>query len=198
MPHKTHKTAVVLIPPVAVWPPIQTIRRQHDRQVRRWMPHMTLLYPFRPVRELGDAAQRLAEVCRRHVPFEIVLSEFDTFRHRGEQYTLWLNPEPAQPIRRLQADLQRVYPDCDDVARFPNGFQPHLSVGQSRGPAATRELVEALTAEWQRLAFMVEAVHLIAREDSPDDVFEVVYSLTLGSGEITASHGQYDDPKTSH
>ena len=48
MSQKTHTTAAVLIPPEDVWGPIQAIRREHDRQFRRWMPHITLLYPFRP------------------------------------------------------------------------------------------------------------------------------------------------------
>ena len=43
---KTHKTAAVIIPPRDVWGPIQQIRRQHDRKIRRWMPHITLIYPF--------------------------------------------------------------------------------------------------------------------------------------------------------
>jgi 2'-5' RNA ligase superfamily len=51
MEQKTHQTAVVLIPPEAVWPPIQALRQQYDRHVRRWMPHITLLYPFRPREE---------------------------------------------------------------------------------------------------------------------------------------------------
>jgi hypothetical protein len=43
---------LVIIPPEAVWEPIQAIRRRHDRKLRRWMPHITLLYPFRPRSEL--------------------------------------------------------------------------------------------------------------------------------------------------
>ena len=48
---KTHKTAVVIIPPEDVWDPIQKIREKYDRQFRRWMPHITLIYPFRPFEE---------------------------------------------------------------------------------------------------------------------------------------------------
>ena len=51
----THESAIVLIPPQEVWEPIQAIRRVHDRQVRRWMPHVTLLYPFLPGAALAGA-----------------------------------------------------------------------------------------------------------------------------------------------
>jgi len=36
MGHKTYTTAVVLIPPLELWPPIQAIRRAHDRHNVRW------------------------------------------------------------------------------------------------------------------------------------------------------------------
>ena len=54
MPNKTHTTAVVLIPPESVQPPIQAIRSVHDRNFLRWMPHITLLYPFRGTTRLRD------------------------------------------------------------------------------------------------------------------------------------------------
>ena len=43
-----HKTATVIIPPECVWGPIQAIRQKHDSEVGRWMPHVTLTYPFLP------------------------------------------------------------------------------------------------------------------------------------------------------
>ena len=44
----THTTALVTIPPAKSWPSIQAIREEHDRKIRRWMPHITLIYPFLP------------------------------------------------------------------------------------------------------------------------------------------------------
>ncbi len=45
---KTPTSAVVWIPPDSALPTIQAIRRRYDRHLQRWMPHVTLLYPFRP------------------------------------------------------------------------------------------------------------------------------------------------------
>ncbi|MGA1195514.1 MAG: 2'-5' RNA ligase family protein, partial [Candidatus Latescibacterota bacterium] len=45
---KVHQSAVVLSPPQSEWDQIQAIRKKYDRNVRRWMPHITLLYPFYP------------------------------------------------------------------------------------------------------------------------------------------------------
>ena len=57
---KTHKSAVVIIPPEEIWEPIQKIRRLYDRQCHRWMPHITLIYPFRPRSELERAVAVLS------------------------------------------------------------------------------------------------------------------------------------------
>src|SRR5215471_9782927 len=79
MPVKTHHTAVVAIPPPEVWEPIQAIRRQHDRNVRRWMPHITLLYPFMPRAHFGEALPALIEVGKQSAAFQVTLATFQAF-----------------------------------------------------------------------------------------------------------------------
>ena len=56
MHQKTHQTPVVIIPPKEIWASIQSIRQQHDTNYRRWMPHITLIYPFRPKAEFDLVA----------------------------------------------------------------------------------------------------------------------------------------------
>ena len=46
MAQVTYKTGLVTIAQPAAWPPIQAIRAEHDRKLRRWMPHITPIYPF--------------------------------------------------------------------------------------------------------------------------------------------------------
>jgi len=199
MSEKTHTTAVVLIPPEAVWEPIQAIRRAHDRQVRRWMPHVTLLYPFRP-REAFDAlGPALAAACRAVEPFEVTLSAFRHFSHGRRRFTLWLAPEPLEHMRQLQEALWRAVPDYDDVRRHRGGFTPHLSVGQVRGVQTLRELLASLEATWQPLVFRAAEVSLIWRGEPPDDVFRVDRTLPLGSASWAAHkrRGGYGDPPRS-
>jgi hypothetical protein len=52
----THKTALVIIPPVTAWTPIQAIRAKQDPKARRWMPCITLIYLFLRAKEFGRAA----------------------------------------------------------------------------------------------------------------------------------------------
>jgi 2'-5' RNA ligase len=181
MSNKTYTTAVVLIPPPEVWPPIQAIRRQHDRHQVRWvMPHITLLYPFRPRQEFVTLAARFARPCREIEPFMVELAELRFFHHGRGSYTLWLAPEPREGVVQLQAALQSMVTDCDDVTRYPNGFTPHLSVAQVRGQAAMEQLRAALHRTWQPVSFPVQQVSLIWRNAPPDDVFRVSHTVTVG------------------
>jgi 2'-5' RNA ligase len=179
MEAKTYHTAVVLIPPQECWPPIQNIRRAHDRQLHRWMPHITLLYPFRPREDFDRTAVLLEKACQSVRPLEVKLSEFRYFRHGGRSCTMWLAPEPKPSLVGLQADLQAAVPDCDDVSRYPDGFTPHLSLGQTTTKRVD-SLLATLSHSWQTLSFVADRVSLIWREDQPDDVFRVDRTILLG------------------
>jgi 2'-5' RNA ligase len=178
---KTHNTAVVLIPPQEVWAPIQAIRLQHDRHYRRWMPHLTLIYTFRPRSAWPDLIGPFAEVCSTVSPFELRLSGVASFRHRSS-FTLWLAPEPKGPLVALQTALWRLVPDCDDVRQYGSGYTPHLSIGQAHGRENALELIAALQDTWNPCTFWVNEVCLIWRNQPPDDVFRVGERIGLGAG----------------
>jgi 2'-5' RNA ligase len=173
MEQKTFTTAVVLIPPSEVQPAIQAIRQLHDRHFKRWMPHITLLYPFRPRHEFDQLAERLALACQAIEPFQVELAGLRFFRHRRDNFTVWLAPEPKEALVRLQAVVGRAIPDCDDVVRHRDGFTPHLSVGQVHGEPQRHRLQQALQETWQPLAFTAHQISLIWRGEPPDDVFRV-------------------------
>jgi 2'-5' RNA ligase len=170
----------VLIAPQEVWPPIQSIRRQHDRNVRRWMPHITLLYPFAPRAAFTDVVPALAVACADLRPFPVTLARFATFAHGRRGATLYLVPEPTEPLLSLQMTLWEALPTYDDTRRHRDGFTPHLSIGQAPSTGEARTLLELLAADWQPLSFTAAAVHLIWRGEPPDDIFRVAHTLPLG------------------
>jgi 2'-5' RNA ligase len=179
MNNKSYKSAVVVIPPKATWHPIQALRKRYDRGFRRWMPHITLLYPFRPRTEFQAAVAPLAEVGARLAPFEVTLTGFDFFRHGGQSHTLWLRPEPLEALVGLQTALWKVFPDCDEVRRFESGFVPHLSVGQVKGGEQVAQLLAGWERDWRPIRFPVSALSLIWRGEPPDDVFRVGQTIEL-------------------
>ncbi len=180
MPVKTHKTAVVLIPPESTWEPIQALRRRYDRQIRRWMPHITLLYPFRPCADFPGLCPAMALACAERGPFEVRLTEPRYFQHEHERYTLWLAPEPEDLLVELQDALWQLVPECDETRRFARGFTPHLSLGQVRGRLELMQLLDQMREEWRPLSFTADAVSVIRRNDPPNDVFQVERTLPLG------------------
>ena len=179
-PAKTFKTALVAIPPEDLWAPIQRLRRQYDRHYRRWMPHITLIYPFRPASAFEALGPRFASACADVTPFEVNLSRFDLFLHTRRKATLYLVPEPDEALNALQAALMACVPDCGDISLMAGGFKPHLSVGQVHGRDADA-LRTQWQATWQPLVFTLNQVALIWRNDQPDDVFRMGLVVALKS-----------------
>ena len=180
MAEVTYTTALVIIPPASAWPPIQAIRAEHDRKLRRWMPHVTLIYPFLPAEELHRAAGRLTSACAALRPFDLTLASFDSFRHHRDSYTVWLRPEPEGPLLELHEALWGA--TWDGPAPRPpwRRFRPHLSVGQVKGGPAMLRLLDELRRGWQPVRFPVDRISLIRRGDPPDDIFRVACEVPLG------------------
>ncbi len=180
---KTYKTAIVVIPPDHLWGPIQKLRRQHDRHFRRWMPHITLIYPFRPLAAFDQIIPLLEDACRDLDSIQVRLGRFAYFTHSRQRATCYLAPEPAEAFIALHRRLLGAVPDCDDTARFAGGFAPHLSLGQARiGNAAA--LCRRWRAGWHPLSFTLDRFHLIWRNDPPDDIFRIGPVLALGAKAI--------------
>ncbi len=178
---KTYHTAVVVIPPEELWAPIQAIRRLHDCHYRRWMPHITLLYPFRPIEEFTHLREQFQEVLSDFPAFALRLSSFKEFHHGRGSFTLWLAPEPVEPLLNLLKQLEKIVPDCTDTRNFPGGFTPHLSLGQFRGKEHLLSKKQQFKKSWKPIAFVVKEICLIWRNDPPDDVFRIGEKVFLKS-----------------
>jgi uncharacterized protein (UPF0248 family) len=176
-----HRSAVAVIPPEGVWPPIQAIRQLHDRHVGRWMPHLNLLYGFLPEAAFAEAKSVLVEALRDVSPFEVTLDEVRRFQHRSSM-TAWLHPRAAPPgaLEALQAKLEALFPQCrEQSSTSAGGFTPHLSIAQ----LGKEEDAEARMSEWQRLlpiTFWIREIHLISRRE--DEPFSIRHTLPLAGG----------------
>jgi 2'-5' RNA ligase len=173
----TYTTAIVVIPPEESWAAIQAIRQQHDRKYRRWMPHITMVYPFRPMDDFPMLHEPLAAAVARLPAFDVTLAEFKTFRHRRDN-TIWLKPEPHEPLVELHEVLWKT---CLGGPGSSGGgrFQPHLSVGRVQGKDKMLRLVEELQTAWKPVKFRVDRVSIIWRREPPDDVFRVAEEIPL-------------------
>ncbi|OUL23549.1 poly(A) polymerase [Nostoc sp. 106C] len=178
-----YQSAVVVIPPDNVLPAIQTIRQRYDARVERWMAHINLLYGFLPESYFAEAVEMIAPALAQLQPFQITLTDFQTFTHRKSS-TAWLCPvaQPETALHELQMVLQSLFPQCDEQSsKTKAGFTPHLSVGQFPSPeAAFAEL-----PQWHPVSFIVDSIALISRRG--DEPFEVRHIVYLGGRGVTHS-----------
>jgi 2'-5' RNA ligase len=175
---KTHRTAVAIVPPEAVWPPIQAIRRVHDRHFQRWMPHINLLYPFVPPEDFPAAVPLLLAACQRLPAVPTTLQDVRYFPHAARRATIWLAPEPRAALVHLFNRLQAVCPHHNDLGRFAHGFTPHLSIAQADSRAMLQQLLPQLTHQWHPQQFDVTALALLQRD--AEQPFRIAHWLPLG------------------
>ncbi|MFJ9610325.1 RNA repair domain-containing protein [Kitasatospora sp. NPDC101176] len=173
----TARTAVAWIPPEELWPPIQRVRGRYDPQLRRWPPHVNLLFGFVPESALDRALPLLGAAAAEQAPFTARLDGVHTFGHR-EDATLWLDPAASSPApwAALRHALERRFPRCRGRAE---GFTPHLTLGRSADPqqaaADCAALLDSVTAR------VGELVVLSRRGGEPMRPRAVV---ALGTGEV--------------
>lgn len=117
------RTAVI-VPVPEVEELVGRWRSVYDRSAIGGVPaHITLLVPFVPVSEFGDALPRLeavlADVVR--VPF--------SFGHVGVfPQVSWLAPEPASLFVDLTRRLMDAFPGCVPYGGAHRAILPHLTV----------------------------------------------------------------------
>jgi len=175
--NRSSRSTVTIMPPESVWEPINAIRKKHDKQLMRWMPHINLVFPFEHPDRLDEQRDRLSAAAAAVGAWDLTLGTFRYFKHSSNRASVWLDPQPSEPLIALYAALMAQFPHLDTAQRFESGFTPHLSVGQAKTLVLGRRLTDELNETWEPLTFRVDALTVLRR--NARDPFEVAYRVAL-------------------
>jgi 2'-5' RNA ligase len=137
MPDASTRTGLVLLTP-DVDPLVDQWRRRYDPSRARGMPaHVTILYPWLRYETItSNDRSALAELCVRRPPFDITFSRFGRFPH-----TLWLEPQPAEPILQLVGELAERWPDHPPYSGEIPVVVMHLTLADGHDAGALHAVV---------------------------------------------------------
>jgi len=134
------ETALIVAVPEAE-PAVAAHREKLDRAAAWGVPaHVTVLYPFAPLRGLDLGL--LGAVAGRVARFEMTLRRLGWFGER----VVWLDPEPAEPFRRLTAEIMSYFPGVQPYGGVHDEVIPHLTIGHDHPSAVLRAAGAAVLA----------------------------------------------------
>jgi hypothetical protein len=174
-------------------PVVADLRLRHDSVAAHGVPaHVTVLYPFVPLREI-DAPVRDALAS--------VFGEIPAFDYRFERVvrlgaaTVVLDPVPASAFSQLTEAAQRRWPEHPPYGGMHDVVIPHLTVGDDVDP----ELVPALESAAQRaleasgpVSGRATAVTLIVADDEVEWSTDSTYALAPADGPIPLRYSPVD------
>jgi 2'-5' RNA ligase len=130
---------VLLIPDLD--PLVGRWRALYDPVTAHGMPsHVTIVYPWKPAATITTSDRiALAELARSQKPIELSFAGFGRFDE-----TLWLDPQPTSPIRRLVDAVVAHWPDYPPYGGQFTVVVPHLTVSDGRDPESVQHVVDDL------------------------------------------------------
>jgi 2'-5' RNA ligase len=131
---------VVLVPEAEA--AVKPFRDRYDPSAAAGMPpHITLLYPFKPLDEIDEGVLDDLHHCfTRFAPISFSLSSIRRFPAE----VLYLAPEPDEPFRQLTSAIWDRYPQTPPYGGTWSDIVPHLSVAW----LADKQQLDAIASEF--------------------------------------------------
>mmetsp|Transcript_57447 Transcript_57447/g.65540 ORF Transcript_57447/g.65540 Transcript_57447/m.65540 type:complete len:183 (+) Transcript_57447:1539-2087(+) len=167
-------TALMLMPPKDKWDQIQAIRKVHDKQIHRWMPHINFLFPFVHPKHFDEVADKLQEKLATFPSFDLTFEKLDCFINKSQ--CIGFTDPATEPTTALNDLLQQILTVVPFHSKKTDDFHPHLTLGQFKGEPAVRKFIDE--QEWTPINFKVTEIYMIHR-DGKEAPFEVKKTIKL-------------------
>lgn len=121
--------------------------------IQRIPPHITLLYPFAPPKQLNTVLPALERVCAQVDPFRLTLNRYGRF-----ETTLFLEPDDPSALLNLFRRLSAAFPKYPPYGgAFGPNLRPHLTLAEYKDPG---ELETLNLPPPPSLTFIVDRLHI--------------------------------------
>lgn len=102
---------------------IQSIRKQWDKSVNRWPPHMNLLHPFIHKKQFFKAKQLIEEALVDFPPIKITLPAHHIHCNAGSKFVLTgpTYPQQIEQLQKLYTILKGLFPQCSATGSLFEG-----------------------------------------------------------------------------
>jgi 2'-5' RNA ligase len=121
--------------------------------------HVTVLFPFVPSKQAGEAARRVGEIVAATPAFELRFARTARFPE-----LLYLDPEPAEPFITLTEAIAAEWPEHPPYEGAHETVIPHLTVAESED-SALLDRIAAQVEPQLPIELRVEEASLFVEDD---------------------------------
>jgi 2'-5' RNA ligase len=145
---------------------VETLRRELHPDLPLLAAHLTLLPPRLLHGSEGEALQLLGRICAKAEPFEVTLSEMQTFVPVTATVYIGVG-HGASRMEELHRELNR------QMLRYAEEwpYVPHLTIAKMKTETAAEQAVEIARQRWQSYSgtrrILVDRLTFV-REDAPN------------------------------
>lgn len=171
---ETVDTALCIIPPRHLWPRFDRVRSRYDDDFPSWPPHIKLVYPFLPFKELGTHLETISEALKNFGSIRLRLGATDQISSEdGRHAATFLH---VDDVEHVDGDGGRTFPLdrlCEAVLEaVPSLKRVHwyrsMTVGQSSvgKPVDETQLCVLRAGGLSGIGWEVDELHVLVRTSS--------------------------------
>ncbi|CAF4439246.1 unnamed protein product, partial [Rotaria magnacalcarata] len=178
----SHCSALSFMPPMNIWPSIQSFREKYDPLFHQWPPHINLLWPFFDFNDAEDDEENILLPLRlllaQYKSFDIKINEIDSLENAHITY-MKLNENSTEYVKQLYENIKQIFPQ--NLFDKENNYHPCMTIGLFDSRKKQNQMKSLLTLA-EPIQFPVRYIHLL-RQTSNDDRtrFHIAYQIPFDS-----------------